>query len=214
MGVLSNIAPVAVNAVAGENMLSLPSSTELIAAVNSLQTILPNNDIETNLKNVYSILLQNHNNGLSFSTGEVNTLTDIANKCPYSDGPAVYMARATLNIATGIITNYMNNCENAPQAQTTRMVSQIQTPIVDTAKFVIYPNPNDGNMMLDYSLDIMDKGEVLIYDIAGKLIYKYKLDASANQIIISHEEFNNGIYFYRIIVNDKIVKSDKIVIIK
>lgn len=88
--------------------------------------------------------------------------------------------------------------------------------------FQIYPNPNDGNMMLDFSLDATDKGDITIYDIAGKLIYKYELNASATQIIISHPStalragsgFNNGIYFYRIKVNNKIVKNDKIVIIK
>ena len=48
----------------------------------------------------------------------------------------------------------------------------------------VYPNPNDGNMMLDYSLNSTDKGEIMIYDIAGRLIYKYELDASANQLII------------------------------
>jgi len=80
--------------------------------------------------------------------------------------------------------------------------------------FILYPNPNDGNMLLDYSLNTSDKGELTIYDIAGKLMYKYSLDASANQIIISHQGFNNGIYFYRIKVNNQIVKSDKLIIIK
>ena len=85
---------------------------------------------------------------------------------------------------------------------------------IDTAKFIIYPNPNDGNMMLDYSLNAIDKGEIAIYDIAGKLIYKYDLDVSASQIIISHKGFNNGIYFYRITVNGNTVQSNKLIIIK
>lgn len=81
--------------------------------------------------------------------------------------------------------------------------------------FNIFPNPGNGNMQLDYSLNATDKGDITIYDIAGKLIYKYELDASANQIIISHNKgFNNGIYFYRIEVNGKIVISDKLIIIK
>ena len=80
--------------------------------------------------------------------------------------------------------------------------------------FKLYPNPNNGNMMLDYALSTSDKGVIMIYDIAGKLIYKYRLDASANQIIINHEGFNNGIYFYQIKVNNSIVKSDKLIIIK
>ena len=69
-------------------------------------------------------------------------------------------------------------------------------------------------MILDYSLNTSDKGDITIYDIAGKLIYKYNLDASVNQIIMSNEGFNNGIYFYKISVNGKIIKTDKILIIK
>lgn len=80
--------------------------------------------------------------------------------------------------------------------------------------FKLYPNPNNGNMQLDYSLNTIDKGDITIYDIAGKLIYKYELDAAASQIIISHTGFNNGIYFYRIKVNERIVQSDKLIIIK
>lgn len=79
--------------------------------------------------------------------------------------------------------------------------------------FDLYPNPNNGNMVLKYSLKSSDKAEMRIYDITGKLINKLLLNTSTNQMIIN-EDLLNGIYFYQIIVNDKIVKSDKLVIIK
>ncbi len=80
--------------------------------------------------------------------------------------------------------------------------------------FTISPNPSNGNMVLQYSLNPSDKAEINIYDISGKLINSYLLNASESKISINEEHLNNGIYFYKIIINNKIIQSDKLVIIK
>jgi len=80
--------------------------------------------------------------------------------------------------------------------------------------FTISPNPNNGNMLLQYSLNPTDKAEINIYDISGKLINSYLLNSSANKISINEEQLENGVYFYQIIVNNTIVQSDKLIIIK
>lgn len=80
--------------------------------------------------------------------------------------------------------------------------------------FSLYPNPNNGRMLLNYNLKANDKAELLIYDITGKWASTYQLNSSVTQMTISDEQLSNGIYFYQIKVNDKMVQSNKLVIIK
>jgi hypothetical protein len=80
--------------------------------------------------------------------------------------------------------------------------------------FNLYPNPNNGNMLLDYSIHQGETGIIKIYDLTGKLIGSYTLNVNANQLKINNNDLNNGIYMYAIIVNGKTVKTDKLVIIK
>ena len=86
--------------------------------------------------------------------------------------------------------------------------------INNTASLGLFPNPSKGNLNLKYKLKPTDKGEIIIYDIAGKLIGRYEINAANNQMLISNEQLNNGIYFYHIILNNKVVQNDKLVIIK
>jgi hypothetical protein len=79
--------------------------------------------------------------------------------------------------------------------------------------FNLYPNPNNGTMTLEYSLSANEQGEFIIYDLTGKLITHYELDNVNNQLIISNKQLTNGIYFYHIKVNSKIVRNDKFIII-
>ena len=80
--------------------------------------------------------------------------------------------------------------------------------------FHLYPNPNNGTMLLDYNLNPTDKAEFKIYDVTGKLVSNYILNSSFTQIQINNDLFSNGIYFYQIMVNDQVVQADKLVIIK
>ena len=78
----------------------------------------------------------------------------------------------------------------------------------------LYPNPNNGRMLLNYSLKPNDKATLFIYDIAGKWISTYPLNSSVTQMSINDELLNNGIYFYQIRVNGRMIQSNKLVIIK
>jgi hypothetical protein len=81
-------------------------------------------------------------------------------------------------------------------------------------KIKLYPNPNNGNMQLDYSLNEGETGIVKIMDVTGKLVATYVLEKDKANIAISEAALKNGVYFYQIIVNGEVIKSDKLVIIK
>ena len=78
----------------------------------------------------------------------------------------------------------------------------------------MYPNPNNGTMQLDYTLNEGDKGELTIYDLMGRTVNRYFLHADEHMLFIREEALKNGIYIYRLVINDKMVSSDKLIIIK
>jgi hypothetical protein len=81
------------------------------------------------------------------------------------------------------------------------------------ALFNLFPNPSNGSMQLSYTLTQNEKGFFKVYDATGKLIREIILNSSGNSIQLGLN-LDNGIYLYQIIVDDKIFKSDKLVIIK
>jgi hypothetical protein len=78
----------------------------------------------------------------------------------------------------------------------------------------IYPNPNNGEMQMDYELRENENGELVIYDMTGRELSNYKLLQGKNTLQISEQSIPNGIYLYRITVNDTVINTDKLVIIK
>ncbi len=83
-----------------------------------------------------------------------------------------------------------------------------------SAKINLHPNPNNGTMVLDYDLGADDTGTLQLMDVTGKIISSYKIVANKGILQMNEQNLMNGVYFYRILVKDKIVKTDKVVIIK
>jgi hypothetical protein len=81
-------------------------------------------------------------------------------------------------------------------------------------KFNVFPNPNNGNMELNYDLGNYDKAVMKLYDVTGKLVNTYKLQNTKGIMSMNEQNLYNGIYFYHILVGEKIIKTDKVVIIK
>lgn len=76
----------------------------------------------------------------------------------------------------------------------------------------IFPNPSDGNLTINYSLKQNDKASLTIFDMTEKLVYETNLDSDACKLQLNGN-LKNGIYLYRLIVNNSIMKSDKLVIV-
>lgn len=60
---------------------------------------------------------------------------------------------------------------------TTAGINEINT----VSLFNIYPNPNDGNMTLKYTLKQSDQASVKLYDVTGKLVEEYLLNSNESQ---------------------------------
>jgi hypothetical protein len=79
---------------------------------------------------------------------------------------------------------------------------------------LIYPNPNNGYMQVKIHLDESSVGTLIINDITGKKVLDFSLQSSENNFEIKGNDLNAGIYFYSVVVNGRVMQSNKIVIIK
>jgi hypothetical protein len=69
-------------------------------------------------------------------------------------------------------------------------------------------------MVVDYTIGANETVQLIFYDIAGKRIATYSLNGDTDRLQISENNLNNGVYFYTVILNNKVLKHDKIVVIK
>jgi len=81
-------------------------------------------------------------------------------------------------------------------------------------KVKLYPNPNLGSFTINYDLKQINAHPTFkLYDIRGKLLNETVLKNENTSFDFSNV-LANGIYFYQISINNKMVKSDKVVVIK
>ena len=75
-----------------------------------------------------------------------------------------------------------------------------------------YPNPASGTISFNYSLPEKTNAKIYITNILGAKVADVELNANSGKQIISTNELNAGIYFYSLIVNDKVFCTRKLVI--
>lgn len=78
----------------------------------------------------------------------------------------------------------------------------------------LYPNPNDGNMTLEYYLAEGESGRFIIRDMTGRRISEYELAAENNQLIFSENKLTTGVFYYQVLVDQTPVKTGKLTVIK
>ena len=108
---------------------------------------------------------------------------------------------------------YTDNCPaNVSQRLAyTEEESKTEAEIEET-NINLYPNPNNGNMFVAYN--ITNNAVMEVTDVTGKVISKYVLDSENNNIEINNTDVVNGVYLYRIISGNQLLKTGKIVIMK
>ncbi len=91
--------------------------------------------------------------------------------------------------------------------QTTVSVNELNV----STKISLYPNPAKDVLNIDLGT-LKEDTKINIYNAFGELVLTEHLTTQNSSLKTHH--LLSGIYFYRILVRDKIVKTDKIVIIK
>ena len=77
----------------------------------------------------------------------------------------------------------------------------------------IYPNPNNGQFIVNISETKLSNALLKIYDVNGRIVYEQELKDKANQLYDLQVELNNGIYLIEVSdVNSNMHYKQKIVI--
>ena len=118
-------------------------------------------------------------------------------------------AKPKLKLCVVPATEEQNNLSN-----NNNEAESLKNKLLTENYFTVMPNPNNGNMSVNYEIPENETGTFEIYDIMGKKLYTYLLYSGKNTFAITEESLSKGIYFYKVFVNDKVIASDKIVIIK
>jgi hypothetical protein len=79
---------------------------------------------------------------------------------------------------------------------------------------ILYPNPNNGTFTIECSAFETGKAILNIYDVTGKKIAEHFVNSKNKILTINENNLDAGVYYYQIIIDNKPVKSDKLVIIK
>ena len=104
-------------------------------------------------------------------------------------------------------------CSECTEGSVNNMVNTSEPTEVSGEKAVFYPNPvKSESLKLKYTLPKEAKtAELKIYSSEGKLIDKMKIGSDFDYVLLP-SEYNNGLYFYSISVDNKVIQTEKIIL--
>jgi hypothetical protein len=198
------------NAIGKLHLASQKTAQQLYAdAYTANNGFVPANAVEQNLQTANNIALNKLSNyNYVVTTQDISILQNIAAQCEMEGGKGVILARNILmQLSKGIIA-FANNCNSNG-----RMADNTQpNKVTEESSFTLYPNPNDGNFTLNYTIAL--DAQLNITDVTGKIICSYSLLATNTTIEINCNELSNGVYLYSITNNNLLIYTDKLIIVK
>lgn len=135
----------------------------------------------------------------------------MANKCPFTDGIGVYQARVLLSPIDSIATEYANSCETGENRSSFLNSESVEE---GNTALMVYPNPASDQLTINYQLTELDIAVFEIYNVVGEKVLSQTLNTSEGEQKLSLSSLNSGVYFYKYSINDRIVRKDKLVIVK
>ena len=109
-------------------------------------------------------------------------------------------------LSTASLLKTNNSNDNISQSAVNTATGNISLQVI--------PNPNNGNMQVTYEVPANTSGTFEVYNLIGSKLFSYPLTGGKNTFSISRTDLNAGIYFYRAIAGNKLIATDKIVVIK
>jgi len=97
---------------------------------------------------------------------------------------------------------------------TSNIELQNEITITDSSYFNLFPNPTNGEVSVNYHFPLQGTVLFKLYNYTGVEEYSKILPAINNNSTLSLGFLSDGIYFYRVYLNNKQIAADKIIIIK
>ena len=125
----------------------------------------------------------------------------------------MWTARALLTAYYKKPLEYPNECPNTTVgARVQNNTADINNTLSKPQNINLYPNPNNGNMMVDYT--ISSDATMQLVDVTGDIIGQYTLSALNKNIEIHNNNLANGVYLYRITNASGLIQTGRVVIMK
>ncbi len=193
-----------------DSMKLTPMGYSLSLSTN--RSTISNNNFDANVILVDPILKKQEADSV-LTSSELTIVRQLAAKCPYYDGIAVYQARFILDaIGEKII---LNPCEISTPTITIGSTNKSGgngiSSRLNINPFNLYPNPAKNMLNLDYSVGQNEQASFELIDVLGKMQLKTQLK-NTNMHQINLNNLQEGIYSYRLIKNDTITQSGKLII--
>ena len=117
-------------------------------------------------------------------------------------------------VSPSVTSTYTVSVSNAASCVTSSTISVIVNACTGINEVVansisVYPNPSNGILNLSITAELAKNSTLEVYDALSKLVVKQILTNEINSINISN--LNNGIYTFKVLNNDKLVKTGKLV---
>ncbi len=200
IGILANIE----NAIADGN---------LSQAISYLNSITPQNNIESNYIDLYRIFI--HYKDSTYTSTDSIILRSLAEGCPVRDGMAVRKARTLYSMLYKDYTLLTDLCiDPNVHKKHTDVAKENYKP--DELNMEVYPNPNNGTFTISLygNKSAGGSAEIKINDMLGNQIGKVLLEFR-NNIATFDTKLTNGIYFISVIdAEGNVYDPKKIVVIK
>ncbi|MBC7865158.1 MAG: T9SS type A sorting domain-containing protein [Bacteroidia bacterium] len=75
-----------------------------------------------------------------------------------------------------------------------------------------YPNPATSVATIKYDFSVQAKTKIKLYNAVGSLVKEFKIEDQNGKLNINTDELSNGLYFYSLIVNDKVTGTKKLIV--
>lgn len=181
----------------------------------TLIAVSPGNNIEQNRRDVLDICIGNILNGITQpNPQQIAILQNIAQKCPYTDGAAVYYARVLLMPYDS--TEYFDECEivsfGGERMGFFEDVNENQNNgfINTETEIELFPNPAQTELNISI-IGNYDNVHFYLYNVLGEVVISNKI-ANIGLTKINLSNVIPGIYMYSIKTNGQIVKGGKLII--
>lgn len=192
------------------------NQAQLQSLFNFNQSITASNAIEENSQAVNAILIDIKLNNKSPDSLQLVFLKDLAWKCPFIDGKSVYQARAMLAYYDDITVIYFNACEYELNNDSKRMPAeneaQEKPAVVPSIK--VYPNPASTTLFVEIKADEVNNAVFKLNNMLGQNVLEQALEENSRSFHINIDRFKAGYYSYSLSINNKVVSSDRFIIIK
>ena len=186
------------------------------------------------LDNADNLYITGTTSGTDITTQKLNSASDIQWTETYNgpasgnDVPTQVMVSDNGNVyvcgnSTGSSTNYdfttikYSQCESTSdllKITNDNGTSNITNTVKENSSVQVVPNPNNGNMTVNYEVPKGQTGLFTLYDITGRQLMNFVMFSGKNSFAINGSNLNKGIYFYKAIAGNKLIGTDKIVVIK